>query len=157
MIGKNESESRWEGFLNNLYNRGLVGDVLGLIVTDGNKGLENAVDSIYPQIPRQGCWVHKLRNVSNYLKKKDRERCIKEARAIYSSKSRKEARKAYRRWAKAWRSISPKAVSCIEKELEELLNFYLCPKEIWIKLRTTNVIREGLSGGKKKDKAYELL
>ena len=28
----------------------------------------------------------------------------------------------------------------MEKDLEELLNFYYCPKEIWIKVRTTNVI-----------------
>ncbi|MBI4824769.1 MAG: transposase, partial [Nitrospirae bacterium] len=29
---------------------------------------------------------------------------------------------------------------CIEKDMEELLNFYSCPKGIWVKLRTTNVI-----------------
>lgn len=28
----------------------------------------------------------------------------------------------------------------MEKDLEELLNFYYCPKEIRIKVRTTNVI-----------------
>lgn len=140
MVAKNESERRWDDFLNNLYNRGLTGDLLGLAITDGNAGLENAVDSIYPHVPRQRCWAHKLRNVSNYLNKKDQKRCINEARAIYSAASRKEAVRAYKQWTKAWRSIAPKAVSCIEKDIEELLNFYLCPKEIWIKLRTTNVI-----------------
>jgi len=29
----------------------------------------------------------------------------------------------------------------MEKDLEELLNFYYCPKEIRIKVRTTNVIQ----------------
>ncbi len=29
---------------------------------------------------------------------------------------------------------------CMEKDLGELLNFYSCPKEIWVKVRTTNVI-----------------
>ena len=29
-------------FSNNLYNRGLTGEMLGLIITDGNAGLENA-------------------------------------------------------------------------------------------------------------------
>ncbi|MFZ6017460.1 MAG: transposase [Nitrospirota bacterium] len=33
-----------------------------------------------------------------------------------------------------------KAVRCIEKDLEELLNFYYCPSEIRVKVRTTNVI-----------------
>lgn len=140
MVTKAESESRWEGFLNSLYNRGLTGEVLGLIVTDGNPGLENAVDDIYPYVGRQRCWAHKLRNVANYLKKKDQERCINEARAIYNAQSRKEALKAYNRWAERWRDQYPKAVRCMEKDLEELLNFYSCPEGIWIKLRTTNVI-----------------
>lgn len=140
MVTKHESEKRWEGFLNNLYNRGLIGESLGLIVTDGNAGLENAVENIYPYTKRQRCWAHKLRNVSNYLKKRDHDKCIKEARAIYNVKNRKEAVKAYHEWVSGWRTIAPKAVQCIEKDLEELLNFYYCPKEIRVKVRTTNVI-----------------
>ena len=140
MVVKHESEQRWEGFINRLYNRGLIGESLGLIITDGNAGLENAVENIYPHVKRQRCWAHKLRNVSNYLKRKYQDKCISEARAIYNADSRREAVMAYKRWARKWSSISSKAVKCIEKDLEELLNFYYCPKEIWIKLRTTNVI-----------------
>ena len=140
MVTKYESERRWEVFLNNLYHRGLKGDTLGLIITDGNAGLENAVDTVYAQVKRQRCWAHKLRNVSNYLKKRDHDKCIKEARVIYSAKNRKEAVRAYTQWAGKWRSVYPKAVNCIEKDMEELLNFYHCPEEIWVKVRTTNVI-----------------
>ncbi len=140
MVTKYESERRWEGFLNSLYNRGLLGEALGLVITDGNSGLENAVDNIYPHVKRQRCWAHKLRNVSNYLKKKDLEKCINKARTIYSAGSRKEAVKAYNEWAERWGTTYPKAVRCIEKDLEELLNFYSCPKEIRVKVRTTNAI-----------------
>lgn len=140
LVTKHESQQRWEGFLNNLYNRGVIGDTLGLIITDGNPGLENAVDTIYPHVKRQRCWAHKLRNVANYLRKKNQDACVKEARAIYDAGSRKEAVNAYKKWAERWRSISPKAVNCIEKDLEELLNFYYCPQEIRVKVRTTNVI-----------------
>lgn len=135
-----ESEKKWWRFLNDLYRRGLSGDALALVVTDGNAGLENAVDLVWSFVKRQRCWAHKLRNVANYLKKKHLKQCIKEARAIYDAKNRKEAAHAYGRWQKQWITIAPKAVRCIEKNLEELLNFYSCPKEIWIKLRTTNVI-----------------
>lgn len=140
MVVSHESENKWMGFLQNLYNRGLQGEALGLITTDGNPGLENVVDITYPHVKRQRCWAHKLRNVSNYLRKKDQEKCINEARAIYSAGNRKEAVRAFKQWAARWRLVSVKAVRCIEKDLEELLNFYYCPKEIWIKLRTTNVI-----------------
>ncbi len=140
LVTKHESEKSWEGFLNNLTRRGLTGDALGLIATDGNRGLENAVDIVYPQAKRQRCWAHKLRNVSDKLRKRDQEQCIKEARAIYSANNRSEATHAYRSWARKWRSISPDAVKCLERDLEGLLNFYSCPKEMWKKLRTTNVI-----------------
>jgi transposase-like protein len=39
-----------------------------------------------------------------------------------------------------WRLRRPKVVACIEKDLEELLAFYKCPKPLSKKLRTTNVI-----------------
>jgi len=139
-----ESEKRWWRFLNNLYRKGLVGETLGLVVTDGNAGLENAVDLVWAFVKRQRCWAHKLRNVANYLKKTHLDRCIKEARAIYDAKSKKEAEQAYGRWEKKWRPIAPKAVRCVEKDLEELLNFYSCPRKIWIKVRTTNVIERAL-------------
>ena len=72
--------------------------------------------------------------------KKDQDKCIKEARAIYNAKNRQEAVGAYNKWTKKWISVCPKAVKCMEKDMEELLNFYSCPKEIRIKVRTTNVI-----------------
>jgi len=135
-----ESEKKWWRFLNDLSRRGISGEALGLVVTDGNAGLENAVDLIWPFVKRQRCWAHKLRNVANYLKKKHIDSCVKEAGAIYNAKNKKEADRAYGKWEKKWAPIAPKAVRCVEKDLEELLNFYSCPKEIWVKVRTTNVI-----------------
>jgi putative transposase len=140
LVTKHESEKNWEGFLNNLYHRGLIGDALGLVATDGNRGLENAVDTVYPHAKRQRCWAHKLRNVSDKLRKRDQEQCIKEAQSIYSANNRSEALQEFRSWVKKWRPISPDAVKCLEKDMEELLNFFMCPKEMRKKLRTTNVI-----------------
>jgi len=139
-VASHESENRWRRFLEDIYRRGLTGEALGLVITDGNAGLENAVDIVYPFIKRQRCWAHKLRNAANYLKKKHRDQCIKEARTIYRAKGKKEAEQAYGKWGKKWNPIAPKAVRCIEKDIEELLNFYSCPKEIRIKVRTTNLI-----------------
>lgn len=140
MVTNAESEKRWRQFLECLSRRGLTGEALGLVVTDGNPGLDNAVDLVYPFVKRQRCWAHKLRNVANYLKKKHIDRCIKEARGIYDAESRKDAEQAYDRWAAKWKPMAPKAVRCIEKDIEEMLNFYSCPKEIRVKARTTNVI-----------------
>lgn len=140
MVTNAESEKRWWRFLNNLYRRGLIGEALGLVITDGNPGLENAVDLVWSFVKRQRCWAHKLRNVANYLKKKHMDSCIREAGAIYNAKNKREAEHVYGKWEKKWAPIVPKAVRCVEKDLEELLNFYSCPKTIWVKVRTTNVI-----------------
>ena len=57
-----ESTSCWQTFLENLKMRGLKGQ---LIILDGSKGLWQAVETVYPQVETQLCWVHKLRNVAN--------------------------------------------------------------------------------------------
>lgn len=140
VVTKGEGTTAWEGFLLRLFERGLTGDFLSLIVTDGNQGLLTALDLVYPGIPRQRCWVHKLRNVANRLRKRDQDACIRQARGMYSARTKREALQAYFRWAKTWRPVAAPAVVCIEKDLEELLAFYSTPASLWKKLRTTNVI-----------------
>ncbi len=135
-----ESEASWEAFLSDLYKRGLEGKELKLVVTDGCVGLHRALDTVYPYTPRQRCWAHKLRNVANRLPRKCQKECLKEAKSIYQAKNKREAGKLFRDWANHWKSIVPKAVYCIEEDLEELLNFMDCPADYRKKIRTTNVI-----------------
>jgi putative transposase len=135
-----ESQTAWECFLTSLFNRGLKGENLLLTAMDGNKGLYNALDLIWPDVPRQRCWAHKLRNVVKHLPRRLQKSCSNQARDIYDAKDEGEAIKAYKKWARFWRPISVKAVDCLEQDLEDLLNFYKCPKPMWIKIRTTNAI-----------------
>ncbi len=51
---------------------------------------------------------------------------------IYDAENRKEAVSLYKKWAKKWKSVAPKAVRYLTDDLEELLNVYYCPKEIRI-------------------------
>jgi putative transposase len=140
VVASHESQAAWEGFLTKLSSRGLAGTFLKLIITDGNQGLINAIDLVYPGIARQRCWAHKLRNVTNYLRKKDQDPCIRQAREVYNSPNKRDALQAYFHWAKTWRPIAEKAVHCVERDLHDLLSFYDAPMLIRRKLRTTNVI-----------------
>ena len=135
-----ESEAQWEGFLRDLYERGFRGTCLRLIVTDGCPGLHSALETVYPYIPKQRCWVHKLRNVTNKIRKRDIEACMAGARLIYLAEHRREAVANFRAWKAAWGGLYPGAVNCIEKDLDELLNFFDTPSDHWKKVRTTNVI-----------------
>ena len=135
-----ESEAQWEAFLQDLYRRGLEGKSLALVVSDGHPGLCRALDMVYPYVPRQRCWVHKLRNVAAKLPKRVQTSCLEGAKAIYQAPTRREAIAQFREWAFRWRSSQPKAVACVEVDMDELLNFLTCPKPHWRKIRTTNAI-----------------
>jgi len=135
-----ESAAQWEAFLRNLYERGLDGKNLSLIVTDGCPGLQQALETVYPYTPLQRCWAHKLRNIAAKLPRKIQEDCLREARSIYLADTRREAVHLCRTWTVRWRPPAPKAVACLEEDIDELLNFLDCPREHWKKVRTTNVI-----------------
>ena len=135
-----ESEVHWEAFLRDLYNRGIEGKALRLVVTDGCPGLHRALDTIYPYVPRQRCWAHKLRNIASKLPRKYQDACLREAKMIYLSQTRREAVELFRGWAFKWRAVAPRAVACLEYDLEELVSFLDRPQRHWKKIRTTNVI-----------------
>lgn len=135
-----ESEAAWATFLCDLYRRGLKALPTELITIDGCPGLSKALDLVYPFMARQRCWVHKLRNVSGYLPRRIQKGCLRQAKTIYLSCNRREARERFGAWEKDWGKEAPKAVNCLGKDLDELLVFLDCPKEHWKMIRTTNYI-----------------
>jgi putative transposase len=135
-----ESQHAWEGLLQGLYSRGLTGHRLQLIVTDGCPGLAAALQVVYPRALHQRCWVHKMRNILEKVKKRDYEAVKADAQAIYQSDSRASARYAFLRFRKRWHSDYPVMVRQLERDLPELLAFYSFPQPLWKKLRTTNLI-----------------
>ena len=126
-LAPSESAAHWEAFLGQLRDRGLLGGALKLVVTDGCKGLHTTLDVVYPYVPRQHCWVHKLRNVANLLSKRQQEGCLAGARLIYQAQTRRAAVRTYWLWAMRWRPEAPKAVACLERDLESLLSFLALP------------------------------
>jgi putative transposase len=138
-LAQGESEAAWTAFLQDLYLRGLQGRLLRLVVSDGSAGLQAAVSLVYPQARVQRCWAHKLRNIADKVPKKEGS-CVAQAAAIYRAPNRRQAERAFRRWAGRWRKRRPRAVACVERDLEELLNFFSVPQSHWKKVRTTNVI-----------------
>ena len=61
-LATGESAAAWERFLTDLYRRGLTGNGLEMICADGGRGLIAALPTVYPGIPLQRCWAHKVRN-----------------------------------------------------------------------------------------------
>jgi putative transposase len=137
---ESESEVCCCSFLESLYKRGFEGKNLKLISTDGSPGLIAAVESVWPHVPRQRCWAHKLRNVANKLKKCNEKACLDGAKLIYLAPNRTEAAKRFRAWREKWIELEPKAVACLEADIEELLEFFGVPERFQKSVRTTNPI-----------------
>jgi len=137
---KSESQAGWEGLLNDLYQRGLRGQHLQLVITDGCPGLARALETVYPRIRHQRCWVHKMRNILEKAKRRDEKQLKSEAQKIYLAANLAGAKRAFERFRFHWRSRYPSLVRQLERDLPELLHFFRFPQHLWRKLRTTNVI-----------------
>jgi putative transposase len=140
MRSQGESQGAWEGLLNDLYRRGLRGKHLQLIITDGCPGLAAAIQTVYPRVLHQRCWVHKMRNIREKGRKRDRDELKRMAQAIYLAEDRKKARAAFRCFKLRWQTEYPTMVQQLEKDLPDLLSFFSFPKHLWKQLRTTNII-----------------
>ena len=137
---RGESQAHWEALLNDLYRRGLKGDKLLLVVTDGCPGLAAAIQTVYPRAAHQRCWVHKMRNILEKVRKRDYDAVKTDAQAIYLADGRRQAVAAARAFCRRWRCDYPSLVKQLERDLPELLAFFRFPKHLWRKLRTTNII-----------------
>ena len=140
MKANSESEAAWEGFLEDLYRRGLTGEKIKLIIADGASGLWGALERVYPRVPVQLCWAHKIRNIQEKLPQKAWDTCLSEAKQIYRQDTRREATERYSEWLKKYRRKYPKAVSCLEKDIDRLLVCYSYPALQRVTIRTTNPI-----------------
>jgi putative transposase len=137
---KGESQADWEALLEDLYRRGLKGDKLLLIVTDGCPGLAAAIQTVYPRVAHQRCWVHKMRNILDKVRKRDHDAVKTGAQAIYLAEGLRSSQAAARAFCRRWRRDYPSMVRQLERDLPELLAFFRFPKHLWRKLRTTNII-----------------
>ena len=137
---RGESQADWEGLLTDLYRRGLEGKKLLLIVTDGCAGLAAAIQTVYPRVGHQRCWVHKMRNILEHVRKRDYDEVKQGAQAIYRADSRTRAQAAFRRFGARWLRDYGPMVRRLERDLPELLSFFALPRHLWKKVRTTNVI-----------------
>lgn len=136
-----ESQNAWEAFLSDLYRRGLEGKGMEMIIVDGGKGLMSALPLVYPRIPRQRCWAHKVRNVLNYVRKGDYAAAKRDLQAISHAPDIRQAQTALRLFKERWGSTYPKAVGCLLKDEENLLTFFqINDPSLWSQIRTTNAI-----------------
>jgi putative transposase len=137
--GYRESELSWRTMLLDVKSRGLKVPPT-LAVGDGALGFWAALRKVFPSTFEQRCWVHKTRNVLNYLPKKHQKQAKRMIHDIWMASCKADAKRAFDLFIETWKAKYPKAANCLEKDRDVLLTFYNFPAEHWIHIRTTNPI-----------------
>jgi putative transposase len=119
-----------------LQRRGLTGRQLQMVLSDGAAGLAAALETVYPRARHQRCWVHKMRNLRDGVRRRDQAAIKRDAQRIYLARNARQARRAFPRFRFHWRALYPGLVKRLERDLPDLLTFFDFPR----KLRTTNAI-----------------
>lgn len=140
-LAASESAAEWERFLTDLFRRGLTGKGLHMICVDGGNGLLAALPTVFPAIPVQRCWAHKMRNILDKIKKPDREAAKRALHRVVNADNAPAAKAAARRFKDRFHDTYPAAVACLRNDLDELLTcFRYQSPDRRRAVRTTNAI-----------------
>ena len=136
--GVRESTQSWKEVLLKLKDQGM--NAPQLAIGDGAMGFWAALDEVYPGTKQQRCWMHKMMNVLNCLPKQGQSKAKQSLRNIWQAATKEEAEKAFDLFIQIYDAKYPKAVACLEKNRDELMNFYDFPAKHWQSIRTSNPI-----------------
>jgi len=138
-LATSESGAAWNRFLTDLMRRGLAAP--DIICADGGQGLISILPEVFPGVPLQRCWAHKVRNILDKVRRKKQKSVKRGLTKIYLAKNLHEAQTAAARWARLWIDTYPKAVKCLHDDLEDLLTcFQFDDPDFRKAIRTTNAI-----------------
>jgi len=138
-IETTEGAKFWMKVFNDLKTRG-VGDML-IAVTDGLKGMPEALAVIYPRTTLQTCIVHLIRNSLDYASWKDRKPLAAALRPIYTAASAEAAGAALDAFEDSeWGQKFPTVVAAWRRAWDRVIPFFAFPPAIRRVIYTTNAI-----------------
>ena len=138
-IENTEGAKFWMKVFNDLKTRG-VGDVL-IAVTDGLKGMPEALGAVFPETTLQTCVVHLIRNSLDYASWKDRKALAAAIKPIYTAPSAEAALAELDAFASgAWGQKFPTVAAAWRRAWDRVIPFFAFPPAIRRVIYTTNAI-----------------
>src|SRR5690606_1533515 len=138
-IENTEGAKFWMRVFNELKTRGLQ-DIL-IAVTDGLKGMPQALEAVYPATTLQTCIVHLIRNSMSYASWQDRKKLGAALRPIYSALNAEAGREALAALAQShWGIKYPMIPAAWYNAWEQVIPFFAFPPDIRRVIYTTNAI-----------------
>jgi transposase-like protein len=134
-----EGAKFWMRVFNDLKTRG-VGDIL-IAVTDGLKGMPEALAAVFPATTLQTCIVHLIRNSLDYASWKDRKLLAAAIRPIYTAASAEAAQAELDAFERSpWGQKFPTVVAAWRRAWSHVIPFFAFPPQIRRVIYTTNAI-----------------
>jgi transposase-like protein len=138
-----ESQSNWEGLLNDLASRGLKLNENAILVHDGCEGLISAIDFVFPYAKTQHCVFHFIKGTIQHIDNKNNYNKVKkDLSAVYKqSKNQNQAIKNIKKFIKKWYYKEPKLIKYINKHFYNTIRYLEYEDKEWqAKIKTTNYL-----------------
>ena len=134
-----EGAKFWMKVFNDLKTRG-VNDIL-IAVTDGLKGMPEALAAVFPATTLQTCIVHLMRNSLDYASWKERKALAAAIRPIYTAPSAEAALAELDAFEQgSWGKKFPTVVAAWRRAWAHVIPFFAFPPAVRRVIYTTNAI-----------------
>jgi transposase-like protein len=138
-IENTEGAKFWMKVFNDLKTRG-VNDIL-IAVTDGLKGMAEALGAVFPATTLQTCIVHLIRNSLDYASWKDRKALAAAIKPIYTAPNAETAQSELDAFEEGpWGKKFPTVVAAWRRAWDKVIPFFAFPAHIRQVIYTTNAI-----------------
>jgi putative transposase len=138
-IEDTEGAKFWMKVFNDLKTRG-VQDIL-IAVTDGLKGMPQALSAVFPATTLQTCIVHLIRNSLDYASWDNRKLLAAAIRPIYTAASAEAAEAELDAFERGrWGQKFPTVVAAWRRAWSHVIPFFVFPPHIRRVIYTTNAI-----------------
>lgn len=138
-IENTEGAKFWMKVFADLQTRG-VQDIL-IAVTDGLKGMPEALAAVFPATTLQTCIVHLIRNSLDFASWKDRRELAAALKPIYSAASADAAQAELDAFEQgAWGQKFPTVVAAWRRAWDRVIPFFAFPPAVRKVIYTTNAI-----------------
>ena len=138
-IENTEGAKFWMKVFNDLKTRG-CNDIL-IAVTDGLKGMPEALGAVYPATTLQTCIVHLIRNSLDYASWKDRKALAAAIKPIYTAPSAEAAQAELQAFEQgSWGIKFPTVAPAWRRAWDRVIPFFAFPPEVRKVIYTTNAI-----------------
>ncbi len=138
-IESTEGAKFWMKVFNDLRTRG-VADIL-IAVTDGLKGMSEALEAVFPATTLQTCIVHLIRNSLDFASWKERKALAAAIRPIYTAPNAEAALAELDAFAQGpWGEKFPPVAAAWRRAWDRVIPFFAFPPPIRRVIYTTNAI-----------------